>query len=92
MVISRADRRAGREQRARDAFGTEADAALDLLELVEFAWHDCFGDVTPPDDVVDDLFVVAHGNLAALVRAARLAVQDYRDVRLWADEVRSRTR
>jgi hypothetical protein len=43
---------------------------LELLELTDFAWHDCYGEVTPPEHVVDDLFVVAQGTLAGLVRAA----------------------
>jgi hypothetical protein len=89
MVISRAGRRAKREQRAREAFGGDGDAALDLLELTEIAWHDCYGEVTPSDQIVDDLFIVAEGTLAGLIRAARLAIEDSRDLRLRADDLRS---
>jgi hypothetical protein len=88
MAISRADRRADRERRAREAFGTDGDAALDLLELTEFAWHACYGEVTPSDQFVDDLFVVAQGSLAGLVRTARLAVEDSRDLRMRAEDLR----
>jgi hypothetical protein len=88
MATSRADRRADRKQRAVETFGAESDAALDLLELTEFAWHDCYGEVTPPDQVIDDLFVVAQGSVAGLIRAARLAVEDSRDLRLQADDIR----
>jgi hypothetical protein len=88
MTIGRANRRAERDRRARNAFGSDAGAALDLLELTEFAWHDCYGEVTPPDQVLDDIFVVADGTLAGLVRAARLAVEDFRDLRLAADRRR----
>ena len=85
MTIGRANRRAERQQRATEAFGSDAGAALDLLELTEFAWHDCYGEVTPPDQVIDDVFDVADGTLAGLVRAARLAIEDFRDLRLAAD-------
>jgi hypothetical protein len=42
MAISRADRRAARADRASELFGKNAAIALDLLELVELAWHDCY--------------------------------------------------
>jgi hypothetical protein len=45
--------------------------------------------VTPPDEVVDDIFVAAHGDLTAFIAAARLAVHDARDLRLTADHHRS---
>jgi hypothetical protein len=77
-----------REGRARAEFGPDAEAVLDVLELAEFAWHDCYGEVSPPDAVIDDVFVVARGRVAKFVRAARLAVEDYRDLRLTADSVR----
>ena len=86
MAISRARR--GRSARAQSDFGPDAEAALDVLELTEFAWHDCFGEVTPPDAVIDDAFTVARGSMTQLVRAARLAVEDYRDLRLTADSLR----
>ena len=88
MAISRADRRAVRTERARAEFGRDADAVLDVLELTEFAWHDCYGEITPPDEVVDDIFVVAQGNLAYFVNSARLAVEDFRDLRMNANAVR----
>lgn len=90
MVLSRADRRAARAPRAQLEFGEDAETALDLLELTELAWHDCYREVTPSDQVLEDLFVCAAGDLATLVRAARLAVLDWRDLRIWADEVRRR--
>ena len=89
MPTSRSTRRQARELRAVELFGADAAAALDLLELTELAWHDCYGEVTPPDGVVEDIFVCSQGRLADLARAARLAVQDSRDLRVWADRVRS---
>ena len=88
MAISRADRRRDRSARARTDFGPDAEAVLDVLELTEFAWHDCFGEVTPPDAVIDDVLTVASGDVAQFVRAARLAVEDYRDLRLAAESLR----
>jgi hypothetical protein len=59
-----------------------------VLKLTELTWHDCHGEVTPSDEVFDDIFVVAQGSLAGLARAARLAVEDFRDLRLSADDLR----
>lgn len=56
VAISRAERRHDRETRVEAVFGRErAAAALDLLELVELAWHDCYGEVTPSETQVDDM-------------------------------------
>ncbi len=88
VAISRNDRRAAREPLVREAFGESASAVLDLLELTEIAWHDCYGEVTPPEAVVSDIVACGQGDLETVVRAARLAVEDSRDLRLWADEVR----
>ena len=88
MAISRADRRRDRESRARTELGADADAVLDVLELTEFAWHDCYGEVSPPDAVIDDVFVVGRGSLTQFIQAARLAVEDYRDLRMAADAIR----
>lgn len=90
MVIGRAARRASREAVVAKSFGPDRSAAvLDLLELVELAWHDCFGESTPPDEVIDDIFVVAGGDLASFALASRLAVKDWRDLRVAADRVRA---
>jgi hypothetical protein len=89
MAVSRAERRAQREPRARSEYGEQAAAVLDVLELTELAWHDCYGEITPPADVIDDVFVVGNGDLGRLVSAARLAVQDFRDLRMTADHLRS---
>ena len=88
-VNSRAMRREQRRPRAEAAFGSAAAAALDLLELTELAWHDCYGEVNPPDEVVEDMFAVSKGRLDLLASAARLAVEDRRDLRLQADAIRS---
>lgn len=88
--ISRRERRDADQARAALEFGAHATAALDLLDLLELAWHDTHGVVAPPADVVEDVWVVAGGDLDKLASASRLAVVDWRDLRLAADEVRSR--
>jgi hypothetical protein len=88
VVVGRAARRAAREPEVTRSFGPQAAAALDLLELTEFAWHDCYGEVAPPDSVIDDILVVAGADLRSLIQAARLAVEDSRDLRVNADKIR----
>ena len=65
-----------------------ADRAKEVLALTEMAWHDCYGEVSPPASVVDDILVVADGDLGRLVQAALLAVTDFRDLRVAADAER----
>ncbi len=65
-------------------FGADSDSALDALELTELAWHDCYAEVMPPEGVVDDILAVSGATLPGLLRAARLAVQDPRDLRVVA--------
>ena len=89
MAVSRAERRNERRQRVVAVMGDDAaDAALDLLELVEFAWHDCYGEIAPPDAVVEDILVLSRGTLAGLIGAAHLALIDWRDARVAADKLR----
>lgn len=61
------------------------EAALDVLELMELAWHDCYGESTPPEQVIDDVLTVSQGDLPALASAALLGVTDRRDLRLAAE-------
>jgi hypothetical protein len=88
MVTSSEDRRRTRSQRATEVFGRQAKAALDALALLDFAWHDCYDEPTPPDEVIEDIWLVADGNLGRFISAAHLAVLDFRDLRLSADERR----
>lgn len=85
MVIGRKDRRAARRDRVEAVMGaTDVDAALDVLELMELAWHDCYGEPSPPEQVIDDALTVSRGDLASLASAALLGVTDWRDLRLAA--------
>jgi hypothetical protein len=67
---------------------SQASAGLDLLELTEYAWHDCYGEITPPDDVILNILICSRGDLATMIRAAKTAVRDWRDLHLWAETVR----
>ncbi|WP_372728296.1 hypothetical protein [Nocardioides sp.] len=88
MVASSSDRREARAQRADEVFGGQAAAALDALALLDFAWHDCYGEASPPEQIIEDIWVVGGGDLAWFVSAAHLAVVDFRDLRVNADAVR----
>jgi len=73
VAVSRAERRRDRELRVVAVFGPDhATRVLDLLELVELAWHDCVG------------------SIEKLIGAARLAVTDWRDLKVAADARRAR--
>ncbi len=90
LAIGRAVRRAERLPLVESVVGkSQAPTALDLLELTEYAWHDCYGEITPPDEVILSILICSEGNLAAMVRAAKLAVLDCRDLQLWAERVQS---
>ena len=91
MPVGRAQRRAQRVDRVAAIFDeTATSRALDLLELTELAWHDCYGEITPSEDVIDDILTVSGGRLDMLIQAARLAVTDWRDLKVPADAVRSK--
>ena len=47
-----------------------------------------YGEVSPPEAVIDDILTVSQGRLDRMVHAARLAVEDHRDLRLQADAIR----
>jgi hypothetical protein len=90
LAIGRAARRAERSPLVESVLGkAQAPAGLDLLELTEYAWHDCYGEITPPDEVVLNILICSEGSLATMARAARLAVEDWRDLQLWAERVQA---
>lgn len=92
MAVGRAQRRAEREPAFLSRFGDKkaAAVALDLVEVLELAWHDCYGDVTPPPEVIDDILVCSEGRLDRMIQAVHLATVDWRDLRLSADDLRRR--
>jgi hypothetical protein len=60
-----------------------------LFELLELPWHDCYGDATPPDRVIDDVLLCSEGTLGGLVEGAQLAVVDARDLHVRASALRA---
>jgi len=92
MAVGRAERREARRERAIAVFGEDwAPIALDLLELTELAWHDCYAEVSPSEDIVEDMLVLSEGTIGQLVEAALLGVTDWRDLKVAADEYRRRS-
>lgn len=90
MTIGRAARRAERAPLVESVLGkSTAPAGLDLLELLEYAWHDCYEEITPPDDVILNILICSRGDLATMIHAAKVALEDWRDLRLWAQGVTS---
>jgi hypothetical protein len=59
-----------------------------VFELVEMAWHDCYAEITPPEEVIDDVLLCSRGTLGGLIEAAHLAVIGRRDLSVWASEIR----
>lgn len=91
MAVGRVERRREREARFVAVFGAQqAPVALDLFDIFELAWHDCYGDVTPPPSVVEDMLVLSNGTIEELVQAALLALTDWRDLRVAADTRRNK--
>jgi hypothetical protein len=90
MAVSRADRREERQAKVVDVFGTElAPRVLDLLELMELAWHDCYNEISPSEAIIDDVLLLSNGDLGRVIAVVRDAVMDWRDVRVAADQRRS---
>jgi len=90
VAVSRADRRRARRPLVEGAFDEgSVEPALDLLELAEFAWHDRYGEIAPPPDIVGDMIDLSGGSLKGLVEATLLAVTDSRDLKLAAETIRN---
>ena len=92
MAIGRAQRFEERKPRVVASFGDDAEtlrAVSRVLELMEMAWHDCYAEITPSEEVVDDVLLCSGGTLDGLITAAHLAVIDSRDLVVWASKIRS---
>jgi hypothetical protein len=90
VAIGREARRAERAPLVESVLGkSAASAGLDLLELTEYAWHDCYGEITPPDDVILNILICSRGDLATMIHATKVALRDWRDLHLWAQHVNS---
>ena len=85
MAVSRADRRRERTAAVIAVFSAEhAGPALDLLEIVELAWHDCYREITPDESIIEDILLLSDGQLDRPITAARLALTDWRDLKVAA--------
>ena len=92
VAVSRAERREERKLRVEAIFAQDLVAsALDLLELTELAWHDCYGEITPSEDLIDDMLLLSEGSIERLIQVVRLGVSDWRDLKVAAEEFRNRT-
>ena len=90
MAETRDDRRRERLPLVASVFAAEdVGVVLDLLEIAEFAWHDCYHEICPSEDIVDDILLLSGGRLDQMIEAVRLAITDWRDVRTNADRLRS---
>jgi len=53
------------------------------------AWHDCYGEITPPEQIIDDILFSSDGEIVKLIQVARLAVADWRDLKVLAQRLRA---
>jgi hypothetical protein len=92
MAVGRAERFEERKPRVTAVFGDDdatIQAVSHVFALMEMAWHDCYAEVTPSEEIVDDVLLCSGGTLDGLINAAHLAVIDQRDLSLWAADIRS---
>ena len=94
MTIGRAARFEARKPRVIATFGDDDDTlrvVYRVFELMEMAWHDCYAEVTPSKEVVENVLLCSGGTLDGLISAAHLAVIDWRDLSVWASDIRNRS-
>ena len=92
MAVGRAERWAERIPTVVATFGDDAEtlrAVEKLFELLELAWHDVYGEITPEGQIVDEVILCSQGTLGGLIEAARVAVVDRRDLHVWAHALRA---
>lgn len=94
MTIGRAARFEARKPRVIAIFSDDDDTlrvVYRVFELMEMAWHDCYAEVTPSEEVVENVLLCSGGTLDGLISAAHLAVIDWRDLSVWASDIRNRS-
>jgi hypothetical protein len=98
MAIGRAERFEERKPRVIAAFGDDEETMLavsHVFELMEMAWHDCYAEVTPSEEVVDNVLLVLERTLGDARRSDPRrphGVIDERDLSIWAADLRNKTR
>jgi hypothetical protein len=93
MPVGRAERWEPREPRVIAVFGSDADtlrAVGQVFELMELAWHDCYGDVSPPEHVVVDVLVCSGATASRPRRGSPPGGDRLRDLAVLAAELRPR--
>jgi len=92
VAVGRAERWAQRKPRVVAIFGDDAETLRSvekLFELFELGWHDVYAEITPSEEVVDEVLLCSQGTLGGLIEAARTAVVDRRDLHVWAGALRA---
>jgi hypothetical protein len=92
VAVGRAERWAERRPRVVAVFGEDAEtlrAVEKLFELLELAWQDVYNEITPSEQIVEEILLCSQGTLAGLIEAARVAVVDRRDLHVWAGALRA---
>jgi hypothetical protein len=87
VPVGRAERWGERKPRVVEVFGDAPEtlrAVEQLFELLELAWHDVYGKITPSEKIIDEVLLCSQGTLSGLIVAARTAVVDRRDLHVWA--------
>jgi len=67
VAVGRAERFEERRPRVIAVFGDDDEtirAIFRVFELMEMAWHDCYEEVSPSEDVVDDVLLCSGGHSA----------------------------
>ena len=92
MAVGRAERFKERKPRVIATFGADKETirrVARVFELMEMAWHDCYAELSPSEEIVDDVLLCSGGTFGGLIDAAHLAVVDRRDLAVWASEIRA---
>ena len=94
MAIGRHERFEERKPRVTAVFGDDDKtlrAVSEVFALMEMAWHDCYGEITPPEGIVDNVLLCSGGTIVGLISAAHLAVIDWRDLSVAASDIRNKS-
>jgi hypothetical protein len=76
-------RRAMWEKKIEAITGSNADnALLDLLELAEFAWHERYRELGPPEELIEQILASSPDRLAKTVTLIRARLEDKRGPQL----------
>jgi hypothetical protein len=92
VTVGRAERWEAIKPKAIEAFGNDEHVLATVaaqIHLLEMAWHGVYGEIAPSESIVEQVLLCSKGTLDGLIRAARLAVLDRRDLQVWAGMLRA---